>query len=899
MKYKKNTKFTSALILAGLSLLNCNLDALTLKESIVEVLGTNPVVQERLKNFYETQQDLKIARSEYLPSLDLTSSYGRNKAGAIRSVVDDVSYQHYTNSLKITQNIFNGFSTTHKINYQEARILAAAYHYLENANDISFQMVNAYLDLIRSHKLVQNAKENVIINEEIYNDVQELYNSGLTTKSEVTKIYAALSLARSNFVVQQNNIKEKEFRFKRLFGRDIHISELEMPDLNLPMPESLQRATMYAMKNNPSIIVTNYNIQGAQALYKEKKSNFYPKINLEIEQLYNDAKESDNGYDTVDDRQKAYVVLNWNLYRGGADSASLQKTKSSIHKEVEVQRDLKRQTIEGIELSWVSYEMIAHQLKELYQYKTHSEETLESYQQEYEMGRRTLLDLLSAQNDLINARSQIINAEFDRLFAQYRILDAMGILVSALAGDTPAYEELLNPTQNPFDIIDDTLPINLDIDKDNIVDSLDICDNSKNNNDILPYGCSQKLPDSDFDGIIDSLDKCPNTIFGMEIDEYGCDKENGKNKFSTNPEAMVSFINPYNENSPIKSEKLGLYDYEYSTDFKNNIASKPLENHLMYDKFELIKRFEAINMSNGTQSQQHIIQSIVAEIKQHINKDILNITVIGYSNSKNDLEENFLLGMEYAKNIKNILTEQGIDENKITIESRANQDKLYLETNSNDKTLNSRVVVSLYVPKVEPIDSDKDGVIDIYDLCTNTQEGFIVDSSGCPLDDDNDGVVNNLDKCPDTMDGYQVDKDGCTVKLNLQVLFEDNSAIVRIDSLDRVDRFKQFLSDHPDYNTVIIGHTSKTKTSKADYNNVLSLKRAESIKNILVSGGIDESRITTIGKGFSEPNATNDTMDGQALNRRIEAEIIDTKVKDKSNTITTEETLNNSSWSID
>ena len=69
--------------------------------------------------------------------------------------------------LKLTQNIFNGFSTTEKINYQEARVFGAAYHYLENANDVAFNMTQAYIDLLRSYQLLQNAKDNVVINKKI------------------------------------------------------------------------------------------------------------------------------------------------------------------------------------------------------------------------------------------------------------------------------------------------------------------------------------------------------------------------------------------------------------------------------------------------------------------------------------------------------------------------------------------------------------------------------------------------------------------------------------------------------------------------------------------------------------------------------------------------------------
>ena len=525
---KNSRKNFVSIFASAICLLSVNLNALTLKESVLEVLDTNPVVQERLKNFNEIQQDLEIAKSEWLPSLDYSARIGRNNSGELKDsgsskfdhTVQDRTYSHYTNSLKLTQNIFNGFSTTHKINYQESRVLGAAYHYLENANDIAFQMVGAYIDVIRSYQLYQNAKDNVDINQKIYNDVKSLYEQGLTTKSEMTKIYASLSLANSNLVVQKNNTMDKEFRFKRLLGREVKVSSLSLPALNYAMPESKERAVMLAIQNNPSILVSNFNIKGAQELYKQKKSAFMPTVDLELEQVFNDYS-TDNSFDSADDRQKAYVVMNWNLYKGGAHEADLQKSKSSINKEVELQRDLKRQTIESLELSWSAYEMLGKQLEELYKYYQYSEDTLESYRSEYEMGRRTLLDLLSAQNDLVNSKSQIINAQMDKLFAQYRILDAMGVLVSSVV-DEAEYNKLIKPTLKPFDIVKDELPINLDADKDGIVDNLDICDNSVvGNNDIKPYGCSQQEKDLDFDGIPDYKDKCPNTPFASTVATSG------------------------------------------------------------------------------------------------------------------------------------------------------------------------------------------------------------------------------------------------------------------------------------------------------------------------------------------------------------------------------------------
>ncbi|MGE4462232.1 MAG: TolC family outer membrane protein [Arcobacter sp.] len=842
-------------VVASVCLFSINLQALTLKESVLEALDTNPIVQERLKNFNETQQDLEITKSEWLPSLDYRATFGRNEAGNLKDETNESSYNHnvidegynhYTQSLKLTQNIFNGFSTTHKIDYQKARILGAAHHYLENANDIAFQMVGAYLDVVRSYQLLQNAKDNVVINEKIYKDVQSLYDQGLTTKSEMTKIYASLSLAKSNLVVQKNNSVDKEFRFKRLLGRDADISSFTLPALNYAMPESKERATMYAIQNNPSILVSNFNIKGAQALYKEKKSKFYPTVDLEVEQVFNDVNRRNN-FDMPDDRLKAYVVLSWNLYKGGAHTADVQKSKSTINKEVELQRDLKRQTIEGLELSWSAYEMLGQQLEELYKYYEYSQETLDSYQSEYEMGRRTLLDLLSAQNDLVNSKSQIINAQMDKLFAQYRILDAMGLLVNAVVEDEQAYDKIVSPTLKPFEVVKDELPVKLDVDNDGIVDSLDICDNSKNNDDIAPYGCSQKEEDSDLDGVPNSKDKCPETVFGATVDANGCEVENSVNRFTVNKEDYLNSVIAYSEQSPKKSNKLGLYDYEFNVAANKNIKSTPLDNHLMYDNFALIKRFDFVNMDNFDSNDNNI--SEVAKVINKYKDEDIKVTVIGHTQAMEDKEESYNKAASYAKNIKDELVKNGVNKDVLIEESRVDYDKAFLETNRGDKTLNNVVAIALYVPK--------------------KAEKVI-------LDDDKDGVINELDKCPNTPAGYTVDENGCTNKINLEVLFENNSAVVKEDTKEKVLAFAKYLNDNKEFNTVITGHASKDKSS-ASYNQKLSEKRANAIKDLLVANGVESSRIKAIGKGFDEPIASNDTAEGQALNRRIEAELIKVK----------------------
>jgi len=637
--------------------------SLTLKESIVEVLNTNPIVQERLKNFRATQQDLTIAESEYYPSIDLRASAGYNDAGAINSDVNELSYTNYESSLTLTQNIFDGFGTTNKVDYQEARILAAAYNYIEKSNDTAFKMTSAYVNVMRSNELLQTAKENVNINQTIFNKVKDLYESGLTTDSEVKKIQSALSLARSNLIVQKNNALDTEYNFRRILGRMPEIPNMKKPNFDFAMPVSIERAAMYAIKNNPSLLVSRYNIKGSQALYKQKIKEFYPTLDLEITQNYNDTDTPNNGFNQPDDRLSARVVLNYNLFRGGADSAEVQKNISKINQEIEIKRDLKRQVVEGLDLSWSAYKMIGLQLKDLREYSVFSEKTLELYKEEYDLGRRSLLDLLSAQNDVINSRSQIITAEYEQLFAKYRILDAMGLLVVSIVGDTKEFTARvnLNSDDEAYEVLD-TIPVKLDVDNDNISDNLDLCDNSLLENNIMPYGCKKTPKDGDGDGVFDSVDICLATPPNVKVTLNGC---------------------------AIDSDKDGVQDYKdkcINTPFGHKVDANGCSVSV-----NLVVNFPDASSYIPAKSFP-AIDELADFLKA--NEDF-NILVVGHTNSVGDDEYNLWLSKRRAKSILKRLISSGVASARIKSDGRGESEPLLDDDTPEALKINRRVEIEL------------------------------------------------------------------------------------------------------------------------------------------------------------------------------------------------------------
>ena len=619
--------------------IGANANALTLQESVVEVLNTNPLVQERLKNYRATQQDLTVSESEYYPRLDLRASSAYNNPGKLNpDVTYDKSYSNYESSLVLTQNLFDGFSTMHKVGYQETRILAAAYNYVEVANDTVFKMTEAYLNVLRGRDLLQIANENVQINMGIYNKIKDLYDAGLVTDSEVKKIQAFLSLARSNLTVQKNNARDTEYIFGRVLGRMPEPSLMQLPSEDFPMPESNRRAAMYAIEHNPSILVSTYNVKGAQELWKQRKKEYYPTVDLEVSQNYNNVNRYPNGFDQPDDRFRARLVLNYNLFRGGADRAETRKQISKINQEVEVKRDLKRQVIEGLNLSWNAYEMIGAQLYDLRDYRMYSEQTLALYKDEYDLGQRSLLDLLQSQNDVINARMQLVNAEYDLRFAKYRILDAMGLLLLAITGNSEEFTARVNLNSNgDAKEVLDTLPIKYDADNDKIADNLDLCDNSGEGADIMPDGCRKLNTDSDNDGVIDSKDICPFTPAGASVSANGCALDTDKD--GVEDSADICPNTPFGHK--VNSEGCSI-SMEMRIDFDDQSAKLP-----SYRMPEI--------------GQLSAFLTTRPEYK---------VTIIGFSNSRGTADANGLLSKQRADAVRSALIKNGIAKTRITTEGR-------------------------------------------------------------------------------------------------------------------------------------------------------------------------------------------------------------------------------------
>jgi len=462
--------------------------ATTLKEVVSRVLDSNPIIKERLHNYRATRADLRGAEAGYYPTVDLEMGIGKDYKNRFDSRAN-ASYDIFTNSLKLRQNIFKGFSTHERVNYQTMRTLAAAYSYLEKANDVTLQTIKAYVDVLRYQELLGNARRHVRQIEKLNDKVTKAYKAGVTKMSEVSKVRSSLSLAKSNMLVARNRLSNALYAFRRVTGQSVSPRNLRRVSFKLPLPKDPEKATMYALEYNPSLLVGKYNVKGAEALYRESKSKFYPSLDAEISANYTDEIHSGRYYPDRENDVKAMLLMRYNLFNGGADEAARVNKMSKVSQEIEVTNDLRRQVMEGMDLSWSTYELAKEQIPVLRKYRNQSRETLKLYWKEYNLGERSLLDLLATENDLKRASDELIEARYNMLLAKYRIMDAMGLTMVSVMGDVKRYYKrvgLFNRGKSK----QDTLPVSYDPDQDGVPATKDLCADSKRwKRGVRPSGC--------------------------------------------------------------------------------------------------------------------------------------------------------------------------------------------------------------------------------------------------------------------------------------------------------------------------------------------------------------------------------------------------------------------------
>lgn len=402
--------------------------ATTLKETIEDAIIHNPEFRAEVKQYRSIQAEVRGAQAGFFPTIDISAGIGYEEVNnqSINNTGDGLTRQEA--SIRLTQNIFAGFGTVNEVGRQEFRLDAQGFQAESKANDIALSMTKAYIDLMKEQSLLQLSQESLYTHIKILDQITKRNDAGIGNQIEVDQAQARLALAESNFASSKNNLLDAAAKFRRILGRDPS-SDLVKPVFDFKLPESIDTATSIAITDHPTLKASNGDIAEARMQHQASSQNFYPRIDLEIEKTFDNNLSGVIGHN---ESLQAMLRLNWNLYRGGRDISERNRTASALHEATEIRNNTRRQIIENIHFAWNAKTFTTKQIPFINIHIKMTHDTLTGYRQQFNLGRRSLLDLLNTENEYTSALRTLINSEHELLKSKYRILAGTGHLLNEL-----------------------------------------------------------------------------------------------------------------------------------------------------------------------------------------------------------------------------------------------------------------------------------------------------------------------------------------------------------------------------------------------------------------------------------------------------------------------------------
>lgn len=400
--------------------------ASNLRDAVEQTVLRNPEVRAKWLSFRAAGNEQDVARGNYFPQIDLQGYAGVEKQDYPKSNSD--SFSHPGVSIELRQMLFDGFATQEEVRRLGYGKLTRYYDLLAASDAAALDTTNAYLDVLRYRKLVQLASENYAIHQETFNQIQERVTAGVGRRVDLETASGRLALAESNWLTESSNLHDVSARFERLTGSIPEEQMSNAPDFASKTPKDLA-ALKEQMPQNPAFRAAVYNIRAARADAQTKKSNFYPKFELRASQGY------DNNRDGIDGSfkdGKIQLVMNYNLFRGGSDTARVSQYAEQLNIAQELRDKTCRDIRQTTQIAWNDTYRLKEQLKYLDQHVLSTEKARDAFRRQFDIGQRSLLDVLDTENELFEAKRAVVRAEYDHQLSYARVLTQSHELLSAL-----------------------------------------------------------------------------------------------------------------------------------------------------------------------------------------------------------------------------------------------------------------------------------------------------------------------------------------------------------------------------------------------------------------------------------------------------------------------------------
>jgi adhesin transport system outer membrane protein len=416
--------------------------AASLQDAVNKAVSSIPAIGSAEARRLSSEERVRVERGALFPVVNIRGETGlqysdtpTTRGRASRGNDDgDTTLWRNEARLVVNQLLYDGGTTFNLVDEAQGNLVAATFRVDDAKRSVALQAIASYIDVLRNREFVSLAEGNVSAHERLLGNVRQLVDSGRASDSDVSQAESRLALAEANLANRQGELRDAETRYFRSIGEAP--GDLDPLDA-VPNPGDIdvEGQVQQAVRLNPELAVARALIDARQARFDATKGLFGPTLEMELTAAEGKHLNGVRGRTTD---YRALLILTWNLYRGGADSARKREAQANLTAVKFDEADTLRFIRERVEASFKSFEKNAARRGPLQRRVDQNTNLVSAYERQFELGQRTLLDLLDVQNELFVSRAELNDAAHSGLFDYYDLLAASGELGALFGIDSTA-----------------------------------------------------------------------------------------------------------------------------------------------------------------------------------------------------------------------------------------------------------------------------------------------------------------------------------------------------------------------------------------------------------------------------------------------------------------------------
>ena len=406
--------------------------SITLFDALSQTFKNNTELNAERENLNISQEDLKISKSEYLPSIIISGSKSQentskltNRSGAEVEVTDA---DPLTQSITIEQKLID-FGRKADVQKNKIGINLANLKLLKREQEILLKAIEAYTGLLLANEKFRINQNNLNLLERQVETDRARLERGQITLVDLAQSEASLAGAQAKFIQSKNEITTNKLNYENVIGIISNPDSLEKSyNINFILPDNLKIAIEISKKNNPDLIIAELEYQQSEKDVLIAKSDLAPSAKLSFEN-----SRSNDFSSTYDERDKSTLTatVSWPIYSGGKNRASFNKNKNLKNRKKLLLDNALKTNDTNVASAWSTFQSSKSLLNSVRSQVKAAEIANEGITVEYESGLgRSTLDVIQSNSILLESKITLANSKRNYLLSQSKLLKAVGLLNS-------------------------------------------------------------------------------------------------------------------------------------------------------------------------------------------------------------------------------------------------------------------------------------------------------------------------------------------------------------------------------------------------------------------------------------------------------------------------------------